>query len=70
VPQYDFNFIGQQSVDQFFTDAFDNDASARAYAQLLADSFRITMPDVCEGSYIALTRDGRTIAHFLLSAAH
>lgn len=70
MPQYHFNFVGEQSVDRFFVDAFEDDASAKDYAGQLAASFQHRMPDVCDGSYISLMREDKEIAKFLLSTTH
>ena len=70
MPQYYFNFVGEQSVDGFFIDVFDSDASARVYARQLAASLQVRMPDICDGSYISLLREGEEIAQFVLSSTH
>lgn len=70
MPQYHFNFVGERSVDGFFVDAFEDDVSAKNYASQLAASFQHRMPDICDGSYISLMREGKEIAKFLLSTTH
>jgi hypothetical protein len=70
MPRYNFNFVGEKSVDNFFTDAFESDAQAKEYASRLAVSFQRRMPDVCNGSYIALLRGSTEIAQFFLSTTH
>jgi hypothetical protein len=70
MPHYHFNFVGEKSVDAFFSGVFDSDASARDYASQLAASLQDSMPDDCKGSYICLLRDGEEIAQFLLSTTH
>lgn len=70
MPQYHFNFVGEKSVDGFFIDVFDSDASARDYASQLAASLQDRMPDICDGSYISLLREGEEIAQFFLSSTH
>lgn len=63
-------FCGREIGRRILRRCVQDDVSAKNYASHLAASFQHRMPDICDGSYISLMREGKEIAKFLLSTTH
>jgi hypothetical protein len=68
---YFFHFVGQQSVEKFFSEPYASEHEAKEFGELLAWDFQRNMPAICPGSYISVTNErGREISQILLSTTH
>ena len=68
---YYFHLAGETFARDFFSGAFANDDEAKREGEIMAAAFRVDLPDLCGGSYIAMTNeDGKEITRFLLSTTH